>query len=113
MVICNYSTDEQVVGTWINGKPLYQKTLTGTTLSASGDVPTGLTNIEDIFIVSGYIPDGINNGYTVSYGYFGSVEDYLFVDLRQDASSLYFSLRGSRFQRRPFWVTVQYTKTTD
>ena len=27
----NYSTDEQVVGTWIDGKPLYQKTLTTTT----------------------------------------------------------------------------------
>ena len=110
---CNYSTDEQVVGTWINGKPLYQKTLTGTTPSASGDVATGLTNIENIFIVSGYIPDNINNGYTVSYGYFGSENDYLFVDLRQDASSLYFSLRNSRFQNRPFCITVQYTKTTD
>lgn len=26
----HFSTDEQVVGTWINGKPLYQKTFTGT-----------------------------------------------------------------------------------
>ena len=25
---CNYSTDEQVVGTWVDGKPLYQKVIT-------------------------------------------------------------------------------------
>ena len=24
----NYSTDEQVVGTWIDGRPVYQKTIT-------------------------------------------------------------------------------------
>lgn len=36
----NYSTDEQVVGTWIDGKPLYQKTFEkqATNVSASGSV---------------------------------------------------------------------------
>lgn len=35
----NYSTDEQVVGTWITGKPLYEKTIefTGTDASTTGD----------------------------------------------------------------------------
>lgn len=27
---CCYSTTEQVIGKWIDGKPLYQKTFTGT-----------------------------------------------------------------------------------
>ena len=48
----NYSTNEQVVGTWINGKPLYQKVLTGTlqdysTSTVNNDiiVDTNATNV--------------------------------------------------------------------
>jgi hypothetical protein len=37
----HYSTDEQVIGTWIDGKTLYQKTVT-----TGGRVPTGATLIE-------------------------------------------------------------------
>lgn len=37
----HYSTDEQVIGTWIDGKTLYQKTVT-----TGGGVPTGATLIE-------------------------------------------------------------------
>lgn len=32
-----YSTGEQIVGTWIDGKPIYQKTYTGLSVSLSGD----------------------------------------------------------------------------
>lgn len=37
----HYSTDEQVIGTWIDGQTLYQKTVT-----TGGGVPTGATLIE-------------------------------------------------------------------
>lgn len=37
----HYSTDEQVIGTWVDGKTLYQKTVT-----TGGGVPTGATLIE-------------------------------------------------------------------
>lgn len=36
----HYSTDEQVIGTWIDGSTLYQKTVT-----TGGNVPTGATLI--------------------------------------------------------------------
>ena len=32
----NYSTDEQVVGTWIDGKPVYQRVITGFNVVAPG-----------------------------------------------------------------------------
>lgn len=32
----DYSTEEKIVGTWIDGKPLYQKTFTGLSLNFSG-----------------------------------------------------------------------------
>ena len=39
----HYSTDEQVIGTWIDGKTLYQKTVT-----TGGNVPSGATLIQRI-----------------------------------------------------------------
>lgn len=36
----NYSTTEQVIGTWTNGKPVYQKVLTGTTKSKPSPTST-------------------------------------------------------------------------
>lgn len=43
-----YSTDEQIVGTWIDGSTLYEKTVT-----TGGSVPTGATLIERI-VQTGY-----------------------------------------------------------
>lgn len=37
-----YSTSEKIVGTWIDGKPIYQKTYTGLNISLSGDWATVL-----------------------------------------------------------------------
>lgn len=42
-----YSTKEQVVGTWIDGKPLYQKTV-----STGGSEPSGATLIQRIAMAS-------------------------------------------------------------
>lgn len=44
----NYSLDEQVVGTWIDGSMLYQKTVT-----TGSSVPTGGTLIQRI-VQTGY-----------------------------------------------------------
>ena len=50
----NYSTEEQVVGQWVDGKTVYQKTFTGTWSSATtgiedktmGTIPTGATVVK-------------------------------------------------------------------
>lgn len=51
-----YSTTEQVVGTWIDGKPLYQKTLTGTTGNINVVKSLGtITNIDKLVHVIGVV----------------------------------------------------------
>lgn len=54
----NYSTTEKVVGKWINGKPLYQKTINIGTLpnNTTKAVDTGLLNesIEDFINIGGF-----------------------------------------------------------
>ena len=59
----NYSTDEQVVGTWVDGKPIYQKTIffnpvmyvSSTAWSATTE---DVSNIENIISGEGYSVDG-------------------------------------------------------
>ena len=59
----NYSTDEQVVGTWVDGKPIYQKTIffnpvmyvSSTAWSATNE---DVSNIENIISGEGYSVDG-------------------------------------------------------
>ena len=60
----DYSTNEQVIGTWIDGKPLYQRVIVGTlpncttegTVVAS-NVNHGITNVDLIFIASAFVKD--------------------------------------------------------
>lgn len=48
----DYSTTEKIVGTWIDGKPLYQKTVTGVIGTL---LVTDITNAENVFITEGHI----------------------------------------------------------
>lgn len=107
-VALNYSTDEQIIGTWIDGKPLYQRAILGENVQSWGAwVDTGIVipNV-DIFMTGDkgivdptdwdFIEDRIDVGIVDSTG---------MVRVKQgiSANSVYFS----------YYVTVRYTKTTD
>lgn len=109
----NYSTDEQIIGTWIDGKPLYQRTITGTSPSASGDMPLGLTNVDKIFIDSGYLEAGSYNYIMSMPGYYSGASDFCSVDIMPDKTGVYFQMANARWANRPFVITFKYTKTTD
>lgn len=108
----NYSTEEQHVGTWIDGKPLYQKVIEFGTLpnATHKDIEHGIADVEEIFISGGYVKStsGWSNLINVSTPY--ALED-----------SWYFSLNntyircstGSDHTNTIAYVIVQYTKTTD
>lgn len=63
----DYSTEEQVIGKWIDGKPLYRKTITGTTPATAetwgdvGTVPGGISVKTLNGIIGGYLPVPIYN----------------------------------------------------
>lgn len=59
-----YSTDEQLIGRWIDGKPLYQKVITGTlpNCTTEGTVVSkndqhGIANVDLIFIEHAFVKD--------------------------------------------------------
>lgn len=63
----NYLTTEKVVGTWIDGKPLYEITLTGTK-NAGADLIIDVSNlnIENFFFAGGGLKSNAGIGYELS-----------------------------------------------
>ena len=100
-----YSTDEKVVGTWIDGSTIYEKTLTVDNLSGNVNAWTNFAQLADVDKVINY--DGravLNDGTQVTLGYYVMLS-YLNGDLRYFCKEIVvftFSLR----------LTVRYTKAT-
>ena len=107
----NYSQDEQVVGTWIDGKPLYQKTITFTIPSNNSAVvvDTLPTEVETKKTFGGVI---FGNGSYVEFNYAdtGAATYCLtFIDERK----ITVVVHDSDLLNKSAFLTVQYTKTTD
>ena len=102
-----YSEEEQEVGVWTDGKPLYQKSFSGTTLT-SGNATSimSASNIDSIIGVSGYVNDGTSQ-YCIPYRDGG---DYMSA---YRTSSDVFTNYSNYFRGKNFILTLQYTKTTD
>ena len=109
----HYSTTEQVVGTWIDGKPLYEKTIS---LSA-GDLPNAndsvqinhnISNLKYVVDCKGYVTNGqayrsISSARLSSANVVGTAvfSTYVYIESGMDLRSY----TGH--------ITIQYTKTTD
>ena len=105
----HYSTDEQVIGTWIDGKTLYQKTYSGTLGGTVGsDVSnykmTDLSDIDTIVSISGTL-----QGITPINSYYAS-DNYNMVFVNGAKNGLY--CNGKNIGGNTYKVTIQYTKTT-
>jgi hypothetical protein len=119
-----YSTDEQVIGTWIDGKPLYQitKVFTKSTITTgSTTFAHGIANVDEIcnadasFKFYGYQPeqryvaklpwvyaDGTATSATYAGGY------------RIGKTLIFIQLGNALYTDTTEWIfTIQYTKTTD
>lgn len=113
-----YSTEEKVVGIWIDGKPLYRKTISfNNTLSAGYPIEKehNISNVSTIFIDAGhsFIVDTSNNKSIplptpCSDGNFDDV-----VGVQVDTNNIYMYAQTTWNTVWQKVVTVNYTKTTD
>lgn len=106
-----YSTNEIKIGTWIDGKPLYRKVLSGTLPTGSGDNTFSISNSR-IVSVNGFVNSqyGIwfnTNGYFTEAGYI--ISCYL-NGARNTITLKCGSFYNSDSQ---YFMIVEYTKTTD
>lgn len=114
----SYSTTEQVVGKWIDGKPIYQKTyyfsFDGTSQTGEKVIDISDLNYSVITKISGTTKQVSANTYwrdmIQAYAYSGtSVSEYSGAFVMDN--SLKFRYRGMGLL--DVYITLEYTKTTD
>ena len=102
----NYSTEEQVIGKWIDGKPLYRKIVSGNV--PQGDnyptVATGITNLDKVVSISVVLAYGDNRQYFTSVRYNNY---YLSKENDNKITIVAPDVEGDAT------FTIYYTKTTD
>lgn len=111
-----YSTEEQLVGTWIDGKPLYQKTVEFTTPSESSaqeysylpEIP--FSSIDKIISVDGWCAR--DDGWRVPYLFTIGNNVYFSFDWHKSNQKIYFYV-FTKSANQPATLTFRYTKTTD
>ena len=106
----HYSTNEQIVGTWIDGKPLYEKTWVKTVPNSSGFFSWSDSVLADIETV-------VETKYSVrNVGQQGATPWYSGASVYFDAmgtNEISFYFDGTYNAGSPLIFTAQYTKTTD
>lgn len=112
-----YSTEEQVIGKWIDGKTLYRKVFTSSTFSTSYSIPIinadkvidikGIINRKDYTNMIVPIPSRVtDSSMKVDYQYLDRVSTRILVSLAYGTS-----WSESLFNEVTF--IIEYTKTTD
>ena len=107
-----YSTEEKVIGTWIDGRPIYQKTLDIGSASGNSNISHGISNLDIIvdaygsFLQSGNyrqkLPKIVNGNNAWSAD---------FADFTDTSFSL--SIGSAIGTATKVSITLEYTKTTD
>lgn len=112
----HYSTTEQVIGTWIDGKPLYEKTfqdvlpiiINGTNSSKSIDVSS--LNISKVINNNAMVITSGGN-YDLPYSYNDGYGGKCYYNLNNNSITVI--ANSGNMSESQFFVTIQYTKTTD
>lgn len=106
----HYSTSEQVIGTWSDGKPLYRQTITFNTGVVPSNIGVNITS---------YMPANcvvVDTSFFIEYSYEGI--DYRNVNVNGGYTTentthyFYFSIGSAQYDKH-VELTIKYTKTTD
>lgn len=117
----HYSTNEQVIGTWIDGKPVYECTFYLATASLSSKefpISTGLSNIKKILTCTGVLTNG-SETYMLPFERLTERESIrTFARVNSDGTvtlNVITGVGGSSVYSTvtDVYVTITYTKTTD
>ena len=105
-----YSTDEMIIGRWIDGKPIYRKVVQGNITSKNQSLFVVNENVETMISIRGY---DFSNGiyyFPFNYAQDGSTQKAIFY--KKDTDTIEFRSNSSG-SGEVFVVILEYTKTTD
>lgn len=109
----NYSETETVIGTWINGKPLYRRCYKRTGNLAT--IATSMTNVDDIINLIVMVSD---NGYwrTIPWCYNANAYDKNYnggAAFNAANGNIAFQAGSGLTSTTKYIAIIEYTKTTD
>ena len=110
--INEYSTTEQVIGKWYNGKPLYRKIYEVASLpnNTAMNIAYNISNLEDVVKISGL---ATNAAKTVFFPIpFYRTDDTLGIVMYGTGTNIVIATGTDRIELSAY-IEVQYTKTTD
>lgn len=107
----NYSTEEQVIGTWIDGKPIYRKVINSTCPSELSTWKTLSSNLnaDEILSYTGYIEFSTSEHKLLANG----TPQFTYFQLNKTSNELQIATFDNGFFGKPITVIIEYTKTTD
>lgn len=109
----HYTTDEQVIGTWLTGKPLYKKTLQVTLDSTDFVVDLSSLNIMQITSMQGYM-NVSDNTWVLHYPYYDSDRYYSVGEYNNTTKEFHIASSSNMVSQYPYVTfSIEYTKTTD
>lgn len=113
-----YSLEEREVGVWIDGKPLYQRTLTPNEvpdLDITGEtrnINLGLSNIEHIWLLP--LSAVSNNAFPLPYVHYDNTNEIgYWWDMNNGSPILCVRVGNNSVSQVIDFITILYTKTTD
>ena len=106
----NYSTEEKVIGTWIDGKPIYEKTIKFS-FESSSTVYVDISDDIDVVLYAYGFAKNSKYMYNISMYTQGIGGQFLYDYTHPN--QLRIRNTNSDFDKSSGYVTVQYTKTTD
>lgn len=110
-----YSTEEQVIGKWVDGKPLYRKVVNfggmqDGTISPGKEVAHNIANISQIINVYGGMS---NNNYFFGLPYVAQSDAEHSVGLYATKTNIVTNTLVDYSNYTTCYITIEYTKTTD
>lgn len=108
----HYSTDEQVIGTWIDGKPLYRKTYEVTAQSTWGQGDNIIATIDSVCDVKKIDCTVLEQGILYAMPYLGGNGSFIRAQVQN--GNIIFTVYNSSYGAGSVAnITLEYTKTTD
>lgn len=110
----NYSTNEQVAGKWIDGKPLYRKVLTGVTNSSGiAEINVLSLNIDTLVSANGFILSQYEQKWPIPNNFKPSEKNWTAVYITDPPGKLIIEAGTPNYASKPFHIIIEYTKSTD
>ena len=109
----NYSTSEQAIGKWVDGRTIYRKVITGTTSSGNiEDVQHGITNFGTIINVYGYIHASNGESQPIQRVVPDNIAGFGIGVGDINSTRVVFQHPASNYKSRPYAIVMEYIKTS-